>query len=77
MLRLGSPYSARKLILLLLQVLGEVVQPRQGMFEGADERFRVEGLLVGSAAGSSRCGSGGIGEVFDKVLDYKVFALHL
>jgi len=45
------------------------------MLEGADERFRVEGLLARSSARLSRCGYGGVGEVLDKVLDYKVFAL--
>jgi hypothetical protein len=45
------------------------------MFEGADERFRVERLRVGRTAGSSRCGPGSIREVFNEILDYEVFAL--
>jgi hypothetical protein len=74
-LRFGAAHSSRKLIFLLLEVLGKVVESRQGMLEGADERFWVERLLSRKSPRPSRCRYGGVGEVFDEVFDYEVFTL--
>jgi hypothetical protein len=46
----GAAHGTGQLVLLLLEVLGQVVEARQGMLEGANERFRVEGVLVGERA---------------------------
>jgi hypothetical protein len=45
------------------------------MFEGADQGFRVEGVLIGEGSRLARCRYGGVGEVLDEVFDYKVFTL--
>ena len=49
------------------QVLGETVESCEGMFERADEWFRVECLLATGAARSSSRRYGDLGEVFDEV----------
>lgn len=75
MLGLGTPDGPRKLIFLLLEVFGQIVEARQSMLEVADERFRVEGVVGRGGTRLARGGYGGVRQLFDKVLDYKVFAL--
>jgi hypothetical protein len=45
------------------------------MFEGADQGFRVEGVLIGEGSRLARGRYGSVGEVLDEVFDYKVFTL--
>jgi hypothetical protein len=76
-LRFGSSYCGRKLVFALLELFGEDIEPRQGVFERSDEGFGVELALDACRTGFARGGYGAVGEGFDEILDDEAFVLTL